>query len=72
MAMKRSDIIMTIGTVIRRLRQEQGITQEQLAEALGITSRAVSQWECDRTSPDISQLLCRVYIFIRAKRIQRI
>lgn len=47
---------MTIGSTIRQLRQEQDITQEQLAEALGITSRAVSQWETDRTSPDISQL----------------
>ncbi len=47
---------MSIGTTIRRLRQEQDVTQEQLAEALGITSRAVSQWECDRTAPDISQL----------------
>lgn len=41
--------MMTIGSTIRQLRQEQDITQEQLAEALGITSRAVSQWECDRT-----------------------
>ncbi len=47
---------MTIGATIRQLRQEQDITQEQLAEALGITSRAVSQWETDRTAPDISQL----------------
>lgn len=47
---------MTIGATIRQLRQEQDVTQEQLAEALGITSRAVSQWENDRTAPDISQL----------------
>lgn len=47
---------MTIGATIKYLRQEQDITQEQLASALGITSRAVSQWENDRTAPDISQL----------------
>ena len=47
---------MTIGATIKQLRQEQDITQEQLVDALGITSRAVSQWECDRTAPDISQL----------------
>ena len=47
---------MTIGATIKQLRQEQDITQEQLADALGITSRAVSQWETDRTAPDISQL----------------
>ena len=32
-------IRMTIGATIKQLRQEQDITQEQLAEALGITSR---------------------------------
>ena len=47
---------MTIGATIKQLRQEQDITQEQLADALGITSRAVSQWETDRTAPGISQL----------------
>lgn len=47
---------MSIGTTIKKLRRERNITQEQLAEYLGITSRAVSQWECGRTAPDISQL----------------
>lgn len=54
---------MTIGTRIKQLREEQNLTQEQLAESLGITSRAVSQWECDRTSPDISQLPALANIF---------
>jgi len=54
---------MSIGTIIKRLRREKDITQEQLAEYLGITSRAISQWECDRNSPDISQIpiLCNIY-----------
>ncbi len=56
-------IIMSIGTTIKRLRKEKEITQEQLAEYLGITSRAVSQWECDRTAPDISQLPALANIF---------
>lgn len=54
---------MSIGSTIKRLRREQDITQEQLAEYLGITSRAVSQWECDRTAPDISQLPALCHIF---------
>ncbi|MBR0454317.1 MAG: helix-turn-helix transcriptional regulator [Clostridia bacterium] len=54
---------MSIGSTIKRLRREKDITQEQLAEYLGITSRAVSQWECDRTSPDISQLPALCHIF---------
>ena len=54
---------MSIGSTIKRLRREKDITQEQLAEYLGITSRAISQWECDRTSPDISQIPALCHIF---------
>ena len=54
---------MSIGTTIKRLRREKDITQEQLAEYLGITSRAISQWECDRTAPDISQIPALCHIF---------
>ncbi len=54
---------MSIGSTIKRLRREQNITQEQLAEYLGITSRAISQWECDRTAPDISQIPALCHIF---------
>lgn len=54
---------MTIGSNIKRLRREKNITQEQLAEYLGITSRAISQWECDRTSPDISLIPALCHIF---------
>ena len=47
---------MSIGTTIKKLRREREMTQEQLAEYLGITANAVSQWECDRKAPDILQL----------------
>lgn len=47
---------MSIGTTIKRLRRERDITQEQLAECLGISASAVSQWECDKSCPDVSQL----------------
>ncbi len=53
---------MSIGSNIKKYRRERDITQEDLAESLGISSRAVSHWECDRTAPDVSQIpaLCRV------------
>ncbi len=54
---------MSIGTTIKKLRRDRNITQEQLADYLGITSRAISQWECDRTAPDISQLPLLANIF---------
>lgn len=54
---------MSIGTTIRSLRRERDITQEQLAEYLGISSSAVSQWECDKSCPDVSQLPILANIF---------
>ncbi len=54
--------MMSIGTNIKKLRRECDMTQEQLAEYLGITATAVSQWECDRTAPDISQLPMLAYV----------
>ena len=35
----------SIGNIIMRLRKEHGMTQDQLANALGITFQAVSKWE---------------------------
>ena len=54
---------MSIGSVIKKLRRENDMTQEQLADFLGLTSAAVSGWECDRNAPDISQIpqLARIF-----------
>lgn len=45
-----------IGDTIQKLRKIKGLTQEQVANALGITAAAVSKWETDSTYPDISLL----------------
>ena len=47
---------MTMGKRIMTLRKEQGLTQEQLAEKLGVSAQAVSKWENDISCPDISIL----------------
>ena len=54
---------MSIGKNIRKARQEADMTQEQLAELLNISISAVSQWESDKTTPDISMIpaLCNVF-----------
>lgn len=36
---------LSIGENIRRYRQEKGMTQESLAEAIGVSFQAVSRWE---------------------------
>lgn len=43
----------TIGRRITQLRKEQGMTQEELAQKLDVTSQAVSKWENDVSCPDI-------------------
>ena len=45
-----------IGSFLRELRREQGITQEQFAEKLGISARTVSRWETGSNMPDIGLL----------------
>ena len=42
-----------IGLVIKTLRKKRGLTQQQLAEKLGITDKAVSKWERGLGIPDV-------------------
>lgn len=46
----------TVGTRIAENRKKMGITQEQLAEAMGVSFQAVSKWENDFSCPDITLL----------------
>ena len=45
-----------IGSVIQKLRKLKGLTQEQLAESIGVSKAAVSKWESGSTYPDITLL----------------
>lgn len=47
----------TIGQNIRKLRKERGMTQEELAARLNISAQAVSKWEMETCSPDISLIV---------------
>ena len=46
-----------IGSFLRELRKERGITQEDLAERLNVSSRTISRWETGSNMPDISLLI---------------
>lgn len=47
---------MAINENIRKLRQQKRLSQEALGEILGVSGQAVSKWEQNLTSPDISLL----------------
>lgn len=42
------------GSVIKKLREQKRLTQSQLAEQIGVSSKAVSKWETAKGLPDIS------------------
>ena len=46
-----------IGEYISRKRKEKNMTQAQLAEALGISSKTISKWENGNSMPDYSIVL---------------
>ena len=47
----------TIKENIRLLRKERQMTQEQLAEAMGVSGAAVTKWENGQSAPDLSALI---------------
>ena len=48
---------MTLSEKLQNLRRAAGLSQEQLAERLGVTRQAVSKWETGEGKPDIDNLL---------------
>lgn len=54
---------MTIGTKIYEYRKKSGMTQEELAERLGVTRQSVSKWESDCAIPETEKILemCRLF-----------
>lgn len=47
---------MNVGAVIKKYRKEIGLTQEEMANRLGVTTPAVNKWENGNTNPDIELL----------------
>ena len=46
-----------IGRLLKELRKEKGITQEQFAEKFNVSSRTVSRWENGNNMPDLDILI---------------
>ena len=45
-----------IGSIIRELRIEKGMTQKELAEIINVSDKTISKWECAAGYPDVSLL----------------
>jgi len=49
-------MVIKIASNIKELREQAGLTQQEIAKALHTTQRKVSYWECGKVEPDISDL----------------
>lgn len=52
-----------LGKKLKELREQHGFTQTDVAEKLNISRQAISQWENEKSTPDIENafLLCELY-----------
>ena len=55
--------LITNGNLLRKLRKEQGMTQQQLADKLGVVAKTVSKWETGHGFPDVSTLSALADVF---------
>lgn len=46
-----------IGVFISTLRKEQGMTQQQLADAIGVSNKTISKWECGKGMPELALIV---------------
>ena len=54
---------MTLGNRIQKLRTERKLSQELMAEQLGVSRQAVSKWENDLSCPDTKKLVKLAELF---------
>ena len=54
---------MTLGNSLSAARKKSGMSQEEVAERLGVSRQTISKWETDETLPDIrqSKILASLY-----------
>ena len=54
---------MTFGERLQALRQRAGMSQDALAERLGVSRQAVSRWERDETMPETDKVIALADLF---------
>ncbi|MCD8190179.1 MAG: helix-turn-helix domain-containing protein [Clostridiales bacterium] len=55
--------MMTLGEKIQKLRKQQGLSQEALAEKVSVTRQTISKWELDQSTPNLDFIsqLCDIF-----------
>ena len=48
---------MNLADRIQRLRKSEGLSQEELAERIGVSRQTVSKWESGQSSPDLEKIV---------------
>ena len=54
---------MSLGEKLSMLRKARGMSQEQLAEQLGVSRQAVSKWELNEAVPDVGRVVALSELF---------
>ncbi|MBO5453920.1 MAG: helix-turn-helix transcriptional regulator [Clostridia bacterium] len=54
---------MNFGERLKQIRANQGLSQEQLAEKIGVSRQAITKWETNRGLPDIENMIILAEIF---------
>lgn len=60
---------MNLGNSLFHARKKQGLSQEAVAEQLGVSRQTVSKWEANETLPDICQpkLMAKLYPYLAGR-----
>ena len=54
---------MTVGDRIQNLRKTKGMSQEELADKVGVSRQAVSKWESEQATPDLEKIVIMSELF---------
>lgn len=54
---------MTIADRIQSLRKQKGMSQEELADKIGVSRQAVSKWESEQSTPDLDKVVIMSELF---------
>lgn len=60
---KERSLTMNIADRIQCLRKNKGLSQEELADKVGVSRQAVSKWESERSTPDIEKIIIMSELF---------